>query len=313
MKKILYILALVAITFVSCEKNELNQEVNDDIYISKGLEMDTILFFNVDTTTNIFKSLKASTKQSRLKAPSSTTDYYDVMNTIFDLRGLPVNIAVIENSNSNRILTAERNKRKTWFKTTYWDAPAIFYTKTDDNDVLSQTFYLNYVPLVGNYYFTTNFGSTSFIMSVGSYSSDPNNKFLYARNGSYTYSDEFTINPTDEQGSSFYIQNSYWFGSDDINNPWSSWNYTLGCSGNNTFFDKYRNTGTQKFTIIPLENFTLKSIEYKNDQTALLEKAPDFVVTWSANNATSVPQQMSTNFGSTASKTSSFEKTLGVS
>jgi hypothetical protein len=41
--------------------------------------------------------------------------------------------------------------------------------------------------------------------------------------------------------------------------------------------------------------------------------APDFVVNWSANNATSVSQQMSTNFGSTASKTSTFSKTLGVS
>lgn len=313
MRKIFLIFALVVFTLTSCEKNELYQDVNDNIQYSEEFEVDSILFFNVDTTTNIFKSLKASTKQSRLKVSSSTTDYYDAMNTIFDLRGLPVNITVVENSNGNRILTAKRNKRKTWFKTTYSDAPAVFGLKTNDNDVTSQTFYLNYVPLVGYYYLTTNFGSTSFYMSIGSYSSSPNNKFLYARNGSYNYSDEFAINPTDEVGSSFFIQNSYWFGSDDINNPWSSWNYTLGCSGNNTFFDKYRNTGNQQFTITPLENFTLKSIEYKNDQTALLEKAPDFVVSWSANNATSVSQQMSTNFGSTASKTSTFSKTLGVS
>lgn len=153
------------------------------------------------------------------------------------------------------------------------------------------------------------------MMSIGSYSSAPTNYFLYARTGSAQSSDEFTFNSSDNEGSNYYIQNSLWIGSDDPNNPtpWNVWNYTLGCNNTSTYFDKYRNLGTQQFTINPLDNFTITKIEYNTDQTAILERAPDFVVNWSANNATSVSQQMSTNFGSTASKTSTFSKTLGVS
>ena len=94
---------------------------------------------------------------------------------------------------------------------------------------------------------------------------------------------------------------------------WNVWNYTLGNKNSNTYFDKYRGLATQQFVVSPIEDFRISKIEYDNDYTAVLEKAPDFVVTWTANNSTSIPQQMTTNFGESATKASSFSKTQGVS
>ena len=317
-----FILGVVAFTFVltGCSSNAINDSLNlsenDKTQLnSRGSIEDSIVALTVDTTTTIYKSMQASRSNKMRKAASYEMGNQSALDVLFDLRGLPVNIVVKENTNGSRFLTAMRKKKTFLWNTSYTSLPACFAQKQNDGNTSSQTFYLNYIPLVGDYYLTTKFGNSTQVMSIGSYSKDPNSKFLFARDGSFQSSDELTINSSDSEGSSYYIQNSFWFGSDDPNNPtpWNVWNYTLGCKNTDTYFDKYRSLGTQQFTITPLDNFTITKIEYNNDQTASLEKAPDFVVNWSANNATSVSQQMSTNFGSTASKTSNFSQTKSVS
>jgi len=312
-KSVFILLWMSSFIFYSCNSNLLDDNLiknngNDkNLSIIKESFKDSISMLNIDTTSIIFKSMRILKNGKRYKVASSPMYTQSASESLFDLRDFPVNIIVKESTNGTRFLTAKGSPRLS--------TPAYFAQKQDDNTNISQTFYLSYVPLVGEYCISTKINGITYPMSIGSYTSNPNNKFLYARNGSARSEDAFTFNFSDNEASSYYIQSSLWFGSDDPNNPtsWNVWDYTLGCNNSAVYFDKYRNISSQQFIITPLDNFTITKIEYQNDQTALLEKVPDFVVNWSANNATSVSQQMSTNFGSTASKTSTFSRTLGVS
>lgn len=64
---------------------------------------------------------------------------------------------------------------------------------------------------------------------------------------------------------------------------------------------------------VPEDEYEVIKVEYHDDATATVAQIPDFVVRWEYENRSSVTQQLSTGFSSTATRTSSFSNTYGVS
>jgi hypothetical protein len=149
---------IITFVFAGC-----NDGLNDGLDMSKNdlaqqnskETIDSIVALKIDTTTSIYKSMQALKSNKMSKVASSQMDYQSALDLLFDLRDLPVNILVKENTNGSRFLTAMRKKSTFLWITTYSTLPACFAQKQTDGNTSSQTFYLNYIPLVADYYLTT--------------------------------------------------------------------------------------------------------------------------------------------------------------
>lgn len=326
----LRLLLLATITFVtSCTKelqqpedstttqqhltsSRLTEERLDSI--CKGLIIDEIVPSTVDTTSEIFHRL-LSNRKGELRSSDSELESeskHNIKQTLFDLRDTPVHILVNENVGKGKYLTARRIKFWGGFYYNYIHAG--FLDKLEEEtDAFSQTFYLTPVPLIGLYTIKTKYGGQDdHYMILGHYTTSPEDDFLYSEaNVPDDYMKLFDFIPSNDRDS-FYLEHFKWKSSDKSNK--SLWHPALTCDNNSwAVFEKYRQSRRQEFTIVPVEEFELESIEYHNDYRATLTQIPDFVITWTSINNTRVNQQMTTNFGQTASRTSSFSKSKSFS
>ena len=171
---------------------------------------------------------------------------------------------------------------------------------------------MKYVPLSGIYGIKTIFDGEDYYMVPGTYDSSSKDYFIYASSDDLTYINSYNFI---FQDNGYYSIESELVGSDDPDNPTMEnvWQYVLESKDSQSHLAKNRSLAQQQFSIVPLESFNIVKIEYRFDETAVVSKLPDFIVTWSTVNRTSVSQQMSTNFGSSATETSSFSNTAGVS
>lgn len=283
---------------------------NHPVWVIDKRDIIPIVPVEADTLSKIYNTSFSSRIMAKNESVSIENDGLE--NTLFDIRDLPVNILIRDNP-GGQYLTAKRKRYKKWFKYHYNALPAIFTTKQeDDGKTTSQTFYLTYVPLSGTYGIKTIFKGEDHYMVPGFYESSPNDYFLYSSSDKLAYSGEYCFNPCDD---GYYYIESQLVGCDDPDNPTINnvWNYVLSAKDSRSCFGKYTRSTQQKYSIVPLEEFDVIKIEYHNDASAILTQIPDFITRWSSINNSSIDQTLSTNFGSSATKTSSFSNTVGVS
>ena len=280
------------------------RDVNDTIFEEE------IVPEKIDKTSPYFYELLSRYK-TNLRSTQLNSDQFvghDAGITLIDLRDTPVNILVLENTGRGKYLTAKRSKHKRWFKSYYTNDPARFEEKRTDSNLNSQTFYLSQHPLTGQYTIKTKFDGTDYYMVPGHYNSSPNDQFLFGNDKpSEEYIKLYNIIPTDDYDGAFYLQNFIWKKRDDGKE--GIWHLVLGCNKESrSYFDIFMGKGSQLFSIAPVEDFEIEKIEYGNEYSATLQKQPDFIVTWTTINDTSITQQVTTQFGKTATKTSNFSR-----
>lgn len=267
----------------------------------------------LDTASYLFKCWEMN--QINLQSNDVAGADLGLMNTLFDLRDTPVRI-FSKTGKSGRYFTAKRKKYKKGLKTHYASVQAIFEEKrdTDKDKESSQIFYLSYVPLVGEYTIKTNFyhDSDDYYMVPGYKESAPNDYFIFGSTAGAGAEGEYEFKPVD--GSYFNIE-TLLVGSDDPENPsqYNVWNYSWENEGSKSHLAKYRNLDFQKFCLEPVDEYEVLRVEYHDDMTAQIVQMPDFVAVWEYQNYSSVAQQMSTRFTSSATETSSFSNTKGIS
>lgn len=331
MRETLFLL-LATLAFASCQKEiPLNKTMQGNDCCKKNLALteldsfetdyDSIIPVTPDTNSTMYRLLLSQYKKNTMTKAASTEDnswnVSGLSQALYDLRDLPINILIKECPNG-QYLTAERDWKKTWFevKRRYYPKAAEFKKRIDtDSDLESQTFYITPIPLYGTYIIRTYFeGSGEHRMIPGVNNNNPDDIFLFASAEEAGYERSYSLKPID--GDSFYIESTTLYGCDNPDNPtqYDTWNYVLEANNSGrTHFEKYRAKPTQQFYIKPKGNFTVEKIEYLLDGTAQYEQMPDFITKWSATNNTSVAQQTTTSFSQTASNTSSFNNSLGVS
>lgn len=291
----------------------LNQNAVDLCELDDGLEEPEMIIPAVlDKSSPVYKCWA----QSRVSTLSDATDGNEgqgLLNTLFDLRDTPVRI-MVKTGEGGRYFTAKRKKYKKGLKTHYASIQAVFDEKKDMTKETSQVFYLSYVPLVGEYTMKANFtgDKDDYYMVPGYLKSSPNDYFIFGSTAGAGTEGEFSFIPTED---GYFNIETILVGSDDPENstPYNVWNYSWENKDSKSHLDKYRNQNNQKFYIVPEDEYEVIKVEYHDDATATVAQIPDFVVRWEYENRSSVTQQLSTGFSSTATRTSSFSNTYGVS
>ena len=146
---------------------------------------------------------------------------------------------------------------------------------------------MKYVPLSGIYGIKTIFDGEDYYMVPGTYDSSSKDYFIYASSDDLTYINSYNFI---FQDNGYYSIESELVGSDDPDNPTMEnvWQYVLESKDSQSHLAKNRSLAQQQFSIVPLESFNIVKIEYRFDETAVVSKLPDFIVTWSTVNRTSL-------------------------
>ncbi len=280
MKKIFYILSIVLLVF-SCDSAEEVAMFNDHEsavqqldYIHQGV--DSIL-------GEIIEPPKSDLKINRSQLRGANAN-----NSLWDIRDMDVNIVVKENSSYRRYLQSQGVGKE------------LIFANINNNS--NQKFKLSFMPLT-NYILIRD--NSNNLLSMGVYTNAPDTRVLYAKNTNNSFGACWNFNSGDVREESYILENA-----DAIKQGsggmWDIYYEVIGANDSKIYFDKYRNTARQEFSIIPLDNFVIHSIEFFNDQTATLVQQPDFVARWTYTNRTSIQQSMTTSFTQRATKTSNF-------
>src|SRR5690554_4156993 len=175
-----------------------------------------------------------------------------------------------------------------------------FLSRTHVNN--NQKFKLSFMPLTN--YILIRDNATN-LLSMGVYEDKPDTRVLYAKNNNNSFGACWDFNTGDVREESYILENA-----DAIKQGsggmWDIYYEVIGANDAKIYFDKYLTNAKQEFSVIPLDDFVIHSIEFFNDQTATLAQQPDFVARWTYTNRTSVQQSMTTTFTQRATKTSNF-------
>lgn len=279
MKRIIYLLTLVYCLF-SCS------DMEEDSLSSINYELKTkssVLVNDSLIQDEIIELPKTGLERKEVQLRGTNAN-----NSLWDIRDMDINIVVKENSSSKRYLQSQGTGKE-----------LILANKNDQDN---QKFKLSFMPLTGYILIRNNLNN---LLSVGVYSSAPDVRVLYAKDNENTYGACWDFNQGEVREESYILENADALrqGSGGM---WDVYNEVIGANDAKIYFDKYRSYAKQEFSVIPIDNFVIQSIEFFNDQSATLERQPDFVASWTYTNKTSVQQSMSTSFTQKASKSSNF-------
>lgn len=235
--------------------------------------------------------------ESKLKKPtnkfSATSANYD----FFDLNNFPINIVAKENATGNRYLTSNGLNN--------------VLTYQQKNNAESQLFYLQTQPLTGYLAIYSKVNGVNKLVSAGAYVNNPTKNVLYVKDGTSSMGAMWDFLKGTYDNESFALQNADLL-EQGPGGFWDVYNLVLGSNGTEVVFGKNNDLGTQQFSIVPNDIFTLESIEYLIDETGILENAPDFIVTWDLSNANSTVLNAQAIFTEKASYESTFSNTSGI-
>jgi|AGTN01.1.fsa_nt_gi Clostridium epsilon toxin ETX/Bacillus mosquitocidal toxin MTX2. len=280
MKKIFYTIGFILFLF-SCDNTEEVSQFNEHSLSLQTENSEQIL--DSIATRNIIDPPKTELQVNNIQLRGANAN-----NSLWDIRDMDLNIVVKENSSSKRYLQSQGVGRE-----------LIFANKNDNNN---QKFRLSFMPLT---YYILIRDNTNNLLSMGVYEDKPDVRVLYAKDNNNSFGACWNFNIGDVREESYILENA-----DAIKQGsggmWDIYYEVIGANDAKIYFDKYRTNGKQEFSIIPLDNFVIHSIEFFNDQSATLVQQPDFVARWTYTNRTSLEQGMSTSFTQRATKTSSF-------
>lgn len=249
-KRIFFLISVISVISYSCS-NEYLENIDSSIgtaQLQDSLYLDDIIVSiegNRDTLPKpqMFKSL-------------SYEDEYEIKQ----LQDVPIYIKVKGNSSDKQFLTV--------------------YTRGSEVKAASyggntgQQFYIQVPPSVMGIPYLIYSKNTSTPLSVGVYSSKPNEKILYARQeteGS-SFGCSWDISKGNYSSGSFVIQS--------MDSPISTeewWNVyypAITVNDSKISFNKYNNNPRQEFEFVPVETFVIEQIIFNVDAASILSKQP---------------------------------------
>lgn len=216
---------------------------------------------------------------------------------IYELRDLPINIIVEENPQGGRFLTTQGKSREVNFAQ---------YNKT-----VNQRFYIKTFPPSAGIKYQIISMQTNTPLGVGSYDKEPDvNILMTLPNDSDNWSAPWDFIPGKTEGTLVIINQHIMDGGPNYTNMYY---VTIGAQKNKVLLSKYVNARNQEFLLAPIEDFTIQSIEFINDATALLSHKPSKILKDGYSNNGPVEQNFSLQISEEVTETSSFSNRSGVS
>jgi len=152
--------------------------------------------------------------------------------------------------------------------------------------------------------------ATNTVLKVGTYTSDPNTKVLYA---DYTDSNSFFGASWDFRRGT-YSNNSFVIENQDLPEQGNSGNWmdiyypAITVNDSKVSFSKYNNSPYQEFAIVPVEDFEVESIRYITDASAVLEGKPELLYKDTYTNNGPIQQTHKFTISESYKETSNFQR-----
>lgn len=228
---------------------------------------------------------------------NGTKEYYELKEELEQLANIPFLLQVQGNSNDNQFLSiVDKGKELT--------------IKPLDKSDLRQQFYLTIPPMSIGIPYLMYSKKTNTLIRLGSYTHAPKEKILYTGLGT----EESLFGASWEIKRAKYSSNSYIFENKDYprtiddNKPWKVYYSVISVNGEKIFIDRYNETPTQEFHIIPVEPFKMEKIEFITDGTAIVSKIPETLYSDRFTNNGPLPQNHTFTISETYKETSVFTK-----
>lgn len=253
--RLLYIICLATL-FVACSSDE--EFMNTDAKID--IETKSI---DIDDVNDIIVPIEGD--RDTLKRPNQNRTPYNIKEEIDQLDGVPFYLQVQGNSTTKQFLNATN--------------PGTEITVADYGGNIDQQFTIKILPATSGIPYLIYSKKTGTPIRLGTYTSNPNVKVLYA---DYT-------NTTSLFGASWdfkkgtYSPNSFVIENQDSPEQGSSGNWmdifypAITVDDAKVSFSKYNNSPRQEFAIVPAETFEIREVKYNIDASAVLKKMPDIV------------------------------------
>jgi hypothetical protein len=242
--------------FFSCQNEEsiFDEDLN---FTSQGvLQGITSLAFESDTIVEIQLSDLSKKKSFKIKTYSYGDD-----SGIDGIVGMPVNLVIKQNPYGTRYVTYKGV-----------NAACKLENASSGNN---QKFFLRKMPLTGLFYFTP-YDNSSYLLSAGTYSNNPNVHVLYVKNSTSSLGATWDICKGTSDNYSFVLKN------EDVLEQGTGYSLALGVNTNNgnlNFSKYYSGRRTQEFEIKPCDEFIVTEMSLSQYGTSSITDIPDFVAT----------------------------------
>lgn len=284
MKKIFFVIAAIVVSLLlhSCG-NDYNDvlEIDNSIIQTRALNVDSI-----------DKGEIIPVPESPHKRKDLSLYFINENSSFFDIRELPVNIIVRENTHNSeaRYLTSNGVQSEV--------------SMEPRNDSDNQKFKLYIMPLTGYIYIKDY---QDHLLSLGVYTNAPNVRVLYIKDGTSSQGACWDFLKGEQREKSNILENA-----DAIaqgpGGMWDVYNEVIGVKNSKIYFDKYRNSATQEFEIRLVEDLTIVSGPTYDLAGVTPEEKPSYILRGTVHNRYTTPTQMTIQYTEGANVSSSFQE-----
>lgn len=284
-------LALVILTsslglFYSCS--------SDEEFFSEQIETENTL---TTRTIHVKDSIiPFEGDRDTLKRPIQLFTSEEVKKEIDQLEDIPFYLQVQGNSSTKQNLSVS--------------SAGTEVTVEEYSDHIRQQFYIKVPSAITGIPYLIYSKATNTVLKVGTYTSDPNTKVLYA---DYTDSNSFFGASWDFRRGT-YSNNSFVIENQDLPEQGNSGNWmdiyypAITVNDSKVSFSKYNNSPYQEFAIVPVEDFEVESIRYITDASAVLEGKPELLYKDTYTNNGPIQQTHKFTISESYKETSNFQR-----
>lgn len=247
-----------AMMFFSCTSDtifESFQETEENTFFTRSISISN------DTTDEIIPLQGDSVlMRKRFNAKKYANASSSTREELTQLDQIPIYLQIKGNTSSKQFLNTIGEGRELTFE------------DFRSND-LSQQFYLKILPATSGIPYLIYSRKTNTPISIGSYSSNPDVKVVYAKNASSTslFGASWDIYSGVYSTASFVIENEDYPRQGSSGNFYDIYYSVITANNSKVSLEKYSRSPRQEFSIIPVEDFTVESVTFNTDVSTLSE------------------------------------------
>lgn len=270
--------------------------------ISDSIDDGIIPLIETETLKDL-KTIMEQLKSSKVKSAAATTDDFFSSN-IYAINEMPITIKV-------RSIASGATSGYNYL---FVNGAGKEVTLGNSNSVAGSRFYLKILPATSGIPYLIYSNVTKTPLSVGQYSSSPDNKILMSAkdNSGSLFGSSWDLLPSSYYKGYFAIESQSYLGQSDPTNMWSVFNYVLEAQANNKlgYAQRVNNKAQQEFLITPINSFVLDTLTYDLDNASVTSGTMITKVT-SITNPNPFTQKEEFTVSVTANETSVFYQTAG--
>lgn len=281
----------------STEKLDLSSETR--VLNTDSLEAGSLEPFKMTDELKALKERMVELKKTKTRAASSNYDQYFSEN-MWAIRELPLAL----------------NTKITGYLSSQGRGQSIYYnTRRINTPTINELFYIQIPPSILGIPYLIYSSQSRTPLAVGHYTSNPDDKRLIALDNTSTEGAMISWNflPASNNPGCYFIQNEMYIGQGSSGSLWDIFNYVVEVKSENSVgFSKYSQKIAQEFIIRPDVPFTLKNVEFINQNSATITQRENLAIQIATTNSSPQSKRENLEFEKIVEETSCFEEEKGI-